>query len=170
MTETTKHYERVKQLMQKIPGQETPDKVTMPNADVRRLRAKLILEEAMETIKALGFTVYYDYLHLSDDHSIEFGDLDIRATHEPNLTEVADGCADISVVTIGTLIACGIPDETLLKMVDENNLAKFGPGSYAREDGKWIKPPDHRPPAIAAWLESISRSDEMHEDDQQGDV
>lgn len=38
------------------------------------------------------------------------------------------------------------------QLVDENNLAKFGPGGYRRDDGKWIKPPGHKPPAIAKAL------------------
>jgi len=33
--------------------------------------------------------------------------------------------------------------------VDENNLTKFGPGSYKREDGKWMKPPDFVGPDLS---------------------
>jgi predicted HAD superfamily Cof-like phosphohydrolase len=68
------------------------------------------------------------------------------------MIEVADGCADVSVVTIGTLSACGIADKPLLKEVDESNLRKFGPGYSKREDGKWIKPPDWKVPDIAKVL------------------
>jgi len=61
---------------------------------------------------------------------------------------VVDGCADISVVTIGTLIAFGVDDEPVLEEVDSANLRKFGPGGYRREDGKWMKPPDWTAPDI----------------------
>jgi predicted HAD superfamily Cof-like phosphohydrolase len=67
--------------------------------------------------------------------------------------EVVDGCADISVVTIGTLIAFGVDDETVLEEVDASNLRKFEPGSYRREDGKWIKPPSWTPPDIEGAIE-----------------
>jgi len=57
------------------------------------------------------------------------------------------------VVTIGTLIAFGVDDEPVLEEVDQANLRKFGPGSYERDDGKWIKPPDWTPPDILGVLE-----------------
>jgi len=107
----------------------------------------------METIDALGvvLTVSFDSLTGNGRSEPRF---DI--SHEPDLIEIADGCADISVVTIGTLSACGIDAEPLLELVDRNNLAKFGPGHSRREDGKLIKPPGHKPPDIAGLLESQS--------------
>ena len=77
---------------------------------------------------------------------INFIDLDDQG--DADLCAIVDGCCDLSVVTIGTLSACGVPDELFLKLVDENNLAKFGDGHSIREDGKLIKPSDHKPPAI----------------------
>ena len=158
----TEHYSRVRQLMRKIPGQDTPDELTIPSADTRKLRAKLIIEEALETIASLGVRVIWDGelepggLDLRED-TIRFSCFDNNNQRlKPNIIGIADGCADISVVTIGTLIACGIPDVELLRMVDENNLAKFGPGSYLREDGKWVKPPDHKPPNIAGYINSLA--------------
>jgi predicted HAD superfamily Cof-like phosphohydrolase len=41
--------------------------------------------------------------------------------------------------------------------VDQNNLAKFGPGGHRREDGKWVKPPDHKPPDIAGLLDKLAK-------------
>lgn len=145
---TTEHYSRVRQLNAKIDPKSAPREITMPDAATRELRARLILEEAMETIEALGVSVSME----GDDRVIFFHDLELEATHDPDMVEIADGCADVSVVTIGTLVACGIPDLDLLRLVDENNLAKFGPGGYRREDGKWIKPPDHKAPDIAGYL------------------
>jgi len=102
----------------------------MPSVEVRQLRANLILEEALETITALGFTVQKDEVT---------NQLRPFAAHTPNIVEVVDGCADISVVTIGTLSAFGVGDMPILEAVDTANLGKFGPGSYKREDGKWVK-------------------------------
>lgn len=145
---TTEHYSRVRLLNTKINPDTAPGEITMPDAKTRELRARLILEEAMETIQALGVSI----LNPRFSRNITFDDLTLEATHEPDMVEIADGCADISVVTIGTLVACGIPDRGLLELVDMNNLAKFGPGGYRRADGKWIKPPDHQPPDILSYL------------------
>lgn len=125
--------------------QEIPSKPTIPSEEIRKLRATLILEEALETIAALGFEV------VSGDGTPGIG---IAPYGKPNLEEIADGCADLSVVTIGTLSACGIHDEELLKEVDDSNLRKFDIGSYKREDGKWMKPPNWKTPVIKEVLEN----------------
>jgi predicted HAD superfamily Cof-like phosphohydrolase len=138
----TPHQERIERFMM-LAGQEVPASPVMPDPKIRKLRARLILEEALETLKGLG------YQPVLKPWSKEW---DVQEAYEPNLVEVADGCADLSVVTIGTLSACGVSDEGLLRLVDENNLAKFGRGSYQREDGKWVKPPGHQPPDIAGLL------------------
>ena len=57
-----------------------------------------------------------------------------------DVVKVADGCGDLSVVTIGTLSACGIADEPILETIDANNLMKFAPGHRIDEFGKLIKP------------------------------
>ena len=149
----TPHYTRVREFMQKV-GQETPSSPVIPDERTRLLRAKLILEEAIETIRAMGVEVRLRGADgqagvvTVDPHELAFainGDVDLEG--------VVDGCADISVVTIGTLISFGVDDEPILEEVDQANLRKFGPGSYAREDGKWIKPPDWTPPDILGVLE-----------------
>ena len=143
--------------MQKA-GQETPSAVTIPDADTRVLRAKLILEEALETVTALGVTV-----RISDgsDGTLGRGSvLDFEATDEPDLEEIVDGCADISVVTVGTLIAFGVDDEPILEEVDRANLRKFAEGSYRREDGKWMKPPGWTKPDILGVIEAQSTTAE----------
>lgn len=136
------HQRRVEEFM-KLVGQDLPAKPVIPSLEVRRLRATLILEEALETIKGLGFSV-------SQPH--DCAPLKIQEDGEPDLIEIVDGCADISVVTIGTLSSCGVADAAVLAEVDINNIAKFGPGGYRREDGKWVKPPGHKPPDIAGIL------------------
>jgi len=127
--------------MQRV-GQDTPEGAVVPDEKTRILRAKLILEEALETVAALGVTVQSNGAEVTEEGLV------YDAPNEPDLQEVADGCADISVVTIGTLIAFGIDDDPLLEEVDASNLRKFGPGSYRRDDGKWMKPSDWTPPDI----------------------
>ena len=123
-------------------GQDTPSAVSIPDERTRLLRARLILEEALETLQALGVEV-----QLSGER-VTFEDCSLTARGEVDLEGVVDGCADISVVTVGTLIAFGVDDEPVLREVDQANLRKFSPGGYTRADGKWIKPPDWRPPDI----------------------
>lgn len=148
---TTEHYERVKAMMQRIPGQETPDEITIPDENTRVLRAKLILEEALETIDALRVNVFLktgtSAFAINTNSDLAFyGTLGGEA--EVDVVEVCDGCADLSVVTTGTLIAFGVPDKALLEEVDRSNLSKFEDG-YLREDGKWCKGPNWTPPNIA---------------------
>jgi predicted HAD superfamily Cof-like phosphohydrolase len=132
----TDHQRRVEQFMM-LAHQDLPAHPTLPNESILRLRATLILEEALETIQALGFAVKRD----GDAHKYI-----VVPVYVPKLVDIVDGCADLSVVTVGTLSACGVADAPVLAAVDHNNLAKFGPGGYRRADGKWIKPPDHQPP------------------------
>ena len=141
----TAHQRRIEEFM-KLAGQEVPEKATMPSAEIRKLRASLILEEALETIAALGC---YVGLTPADGFEIRLG------VNEPSMEGIIDGCCDLSVVTIGTLSALGLPDVPFLHLVDENNLAKFGPGGYRREDGKWVKPPGHKPPDIKGMLDAL---------------
>ncbi len=151
---TTDHYDRIKTFMQ-LAGQDTPEYPTEPSLEIRKLRAKLILEEALETIEALGFEVWGD---------VDGGDCEdnpytvelIENSKGFNLVEVIDGCCDISVVTIGTLIACGVPDNPFLEEVDGNNLNKIRRGTI-RKDGKLIKPTDHKPPIIKEILEGLEK-------------
>ena len=145
----SKHQERVEQFM-KLAGQEVKTSPAIPDKDIRLLRAKLILEEALETVYALGFRLVAKSDHYDTDSEKDFYFYENR--QGPSLEEIADGCADISVVTQGTLSACGIKDDSLLEEVDNNNLAKFGPGHSWNEDGKLIKPPGHKGPDIAKVL------------------
>ena len=137
----TDHYQRVRQFMVQA-GQDVPDRVTIPDSSTRLLRAKLILEEALETVAALGIKVKHQGREIHEDSlQWETGD-------DVDLEGVIDGCADISVVTIGTMISFGVEDKPVLEEVDGANLRKFGPGSYSRGDGKWMKPPDWTPPDV----------------------
>lgn len=133
------HINRICRFMEKA-GQTIRWKPTVPTYEERKLRAKLILEESLETIDALGFSVIVSGVDAKSHQLVEL--------KEPNLVEIADGIADISVVSIGTTIACGIDIRPIIEMVDESNLAKFSEGSYRRDDGKWMKPPNWKPPRI----------------------
>jgi predicted HAD superfamily Cof-like phosphohydrolase len=149
----SEHQKRVDDFM-RLAKQELPEKPTEPSEAVRLLRAKLIFEEAIETIRALGVVIYVPAEGADMHTNVDCAEFEISPTPF-NLIEVIDGCCDIKVVTTGTLSACGVPDKPFQEDVDRNNLEKFGPGHYWRGDGKLMKPPGHRPPDmnfILRWL------------------
>lgn len=142
----TEHQQRVEEFMV-LAQQELPAKPCIPGRKVRELRAKLILEEAIETIEALGFRVDLPG-YREDEAELDMDHVELIAAYDPNLVEIADGVADLSVVAIGTLSACGIDDQDILEAIDVSNLNKFAPGGHKRADGKWIKPPGWRAPDL----------------------
>lgn len=157
------HYRRVQRFMG-LAKQFIPSGPWIMDEATRILRARIILEECIETIRdGLGIDVL---LKMPDDRMVTIvgmdgktGDIleetsisskECKFTYFPsrplNLTELIDGCTDIRVVTTGTLIAAGITDEAVQEITDINNLEKFGPGGHRDEGGKWIKPPNHPKP------------------------
>lgn len=171
----TDHQHRVEAFMRCIHKQQkalggisltqyVPESPILPSEEIRGLRARLILEEAIETVQALGYevTVELEPNHGENrEHELDFNIMAFGVkpsfVHTPSLVEIIDGCCDISVVTIGTLSACGVPDSCFLEEIDHNNLAKIGPGSSIREDGKLIKPPGHTPPRIQEMLDKLTQ-------------
>lgn len=150
-----KHIKAVR-LFMSCAGQEVPKWPSMPAGATRRLRAKLILEEALETVEALGFCVVVEakdkqtYVTKESAWLVDYDQL--GSPQKPDLVQIADGVADMIVVATGTALACGIDPKPIQTAVDQSNLAKFGPGGRRREDGKWLKPDDWRPPDIARLL------------------
>jgi len=126
MKQTTAHYDRVKEFMQ-LAGQDTPEGITIPDREVRLLYAKLILEEALETCTALGFRVWAGPELVEPKWCLNDEDTQLQLFDciTPNLEGIIDGCTDISVVTIGILIAFGLPDIPFLEETDKANLRKF---------------------------------------------
>ena len=107
--------------MTELAEQECPKEPMIPSIEVCRLRAKLILEEALETIEALGFdtsAIYQALIDISYEFSIKL--------KEPNLIDIADGLADLHYVGYcGTALACGIDMERVFNKVHQNNMSKL---------------------------------------------
>lgn len=153
------HQQRIEKFM-KLAGQQIPEKPTIPSLEVRKLRASLVLEEAIELINGLGFCLRDK---INDGPVLTIDNFEYVESIKPNLEKIADGVADVSVVSIGTLTACGIEDQEIIEEVDNNNLAKFGPGHSKRADGKLIKPPSHKPPQIKEILSRQSNKNNSFE-------
>jgi len=149
----SEHMRRVAEFM-RLAEQPGPAKPTEPDGHTAILRVRLILEELLEFANAVG--VRLGLVGEDDDTGpLKFSDFTFDPTLPCDLVKAADGLADLSVVVVGSMVALGIKDEALLEEVDRNNLSKFGPGG--RKDpnsGKWLKPPNHQPPDIAAVLQA----------------
>lgn len=173
------HHQRQVEEFMRLAGQSVPSSPCIPDEQTRILRAKLMFEEVMETIRALGVSVYWNMPSREEldaeggaEHfvgvcvSAEQCKLSFDLQGEVDLVEVVDGCADVAVVTTGTLVTCGIADFDVQNTVNFNNLAKFGPGGYRADGtpekpgpvGKWMKPPNHQPPDIAGIIEAQKRA------------
>jgi len=102
--------------------------LSLPSQKRRDLRSDLISEEANELIKAI---------------------------EDNDLTEIADGCADLIYVVIGTCLEYGIPLDLVWKEVQRSNMAKLGSDGKPLTNsvtGKTMKPADWQPPAIKELL------------------
>ena len=157
------HQRRVDSFMVKAE-QNLPLEPTVPTEAERLLRAKIIFEETLETIRdGLGVDVWISGTTLGVSWEAAVTQMADRArftVERPfDMVETIDGCCDIKVVTTGTLSAIGVPDDPFQLLVDNNNLDKFGPGGYRREDGKWIKPPTHQPPKIKELLAQLVQAE-----------
>ena len=118
--------------------------------EVRRLRARLMLEETLETIRdGLGLEVsVLSHVHVMGGESeIEFKD--VKAV---DLVGLVDGLADQHVVLMGAASAFGVAFQPIFEAVMDNNCGKFGPGHYVDEGGKLVKPPGHKPPDLDSLL------------------
>lgn len=170
-------YQQVKQFMQ-LFKQSCPQSPIIPDLEVRKLRARLILEEALETIDALGihFTIlakgYPAVTWSCDVLTFEF-----HRGDEPNLVKVLDGICDLEYVNKGLAISCGIPENKLnaaFNEVHRSNMSKmwseeqleagkkkyptcivehYGGGLYRLlMDGKVIKSPTYSPANLEQFL------------------
>lgn len=74
-----------------------------------------------------------------------------------DLTRVADALSDLLYVVLGTYIAHGLQDHAaaLFDEVHRSNMEKLGDDGrpILRQDGKILKPPGWRPPALEAILQ-----------------
>lgn len=113
----------------------------------RALRAKLIMEEAVETAAALGFTVNADIF--SDEawhHNDPEGDIGsfTKGYGKPHTEDFVDGLADLLYVTFGAAVTAGVDIEPHFDEVHRANMTKENGGT--RGDGKIMKPEGWVPP------------------------
>ena len=114
-------------------GQETPDKPTPLDEETAKLRARLILEEDLETIvKGLGLEVVFSTpsgnVAINRDNIADIIGAKVitfNKVDEVNMEELADGLADSAYVgAYGTAVAAGIDLEPIEDVVHECNMTK----------------------------------------------
>ncbi len=145
------HFGMNKMTMDKVE-QTTSNTLRTPTPKERLLRAKLILEEAIETIGALGVSVHQVS---ENEDKFEFYD-NGEENYIPK--EVLDGVADLAVVANGTLLCCGLHTvlPEALKRIDENNWSKVANGVVRNADGKYQKPPGYKPVVLDDLIERVT--------------
>lgn len=135
---------------QVIGGPISPDVPKLRDAE---LRARLIAEEAVETIAALvGARAALGILDEFGDKLFEGNEEDGWA--QPDLVEAVDGLCDLIYVTLGTAEAIGIDLEPHFDAVHAANMAKTSAkiNKHGKRGGKppgWVSPNE----AIANILE-----------------
>lgn len=106
----------------------------IPPVSERILRAKLLLEEMLETFEAMGLRLGHRDYHGFEDSEFSQDNLEIvhieGSRYDP--IETADGLADIKVIANGTAACFGIPQDDVDHEVWASNMTKVG------EDGKPI--------------------------------
>lgn len=123
------------------------DKPQIPQPNRVILRGKLITEEYFETMEAMfpELEEYFNELKETVQEKLKDSNPDIIP---PNLEELVDGLGDLDYVVEGTRLEFGVNGEPIGMEIQRANMSKFGPGSWVREDGKQMKPPDWTPPNI----------------------
>lgn len=130
---------------EKDPRQRVPaDPWTMPDEETRRLRAMVILEEALETIRGLGMDILIGCgtavptVVLERMEQVKI----ISSGRAPDMEQIVDGCCDVIYVATGTLASCGVPDLPHLMEVCDANFRKMPPSTPIRfnDSGKFLKP------------------------------
>ncbi len=143
-----KFQKSVKEFM--IKGrQSAPDRPTEPSTDERILRAKMTIEEAVETSDAFGVEIIHwvDTEYGRTGRIVKMENLTFVDTGKFDIVEVADGVSDQIVIAVGNANCIGVDIEPVMDEVLANNMLKVINPKF-REDGKLIKPEGHPRPDI----------------------
>jgi predicted HAD superfamily Cof-like phosphohydrolase len=145
--------EEVKEFMQ-AAGDVLPAGPTIPSEAVRRLRCHLLLDEALEYVRASGFVaIGRDGFGID---SAGYG-YHLEAVTPPDLNAMAHENTDVLYVAFGNALAMGVPAHAPFDVVHTANMRKRGPdGTFVfRADGKIIKPVGWVPPDVGAEVERL---------------
>ena len=141
-------------------GVDVPIQPTVPSNARLIARAKLLMEETLEFIEAAGIELQIQSSMMLNPAPLRFEHLQFVKIKPADMIEMADGLADVAVITAGGMAICGIADLPLLREVDDNNLLKLSTGHFDDKSGKFIKAKNHPKPDITAVLKAQGWTDE----------
>ena len=126
-------------------GQQSPEQFQFMDEETARLRARLILEECMETMEAFGARlILEDESPYPDD--VHLWKIDLPPNEE-HYVKLLDGLCDMLYVIYGTFVAMGLSDMPFFREVHRSNVTKLE-GLSHREDGKVAKSEAYEPPDL----------------------
>lgn len=141
------HQEKVREFM-KMLGRSTGP--AMPKLRDPRLRARLIMEEAVETVTALVGSG--GALSLAQEFTRKIYDGWDSTNDKPDIVAALDGLADLEYVTLGTYEDIGVDGGKYFDEVHRSNMTKTC--EVIDEHGKsGKKGAGYEPPRIADLLE-----------------
>lgn len=143
--------------------QPAPMKFTpMRDADLLQLRARLILEEALEFCAAADIVVTsergYGPIKSIVDLDLRIASKnDERGEWSPDDVEMIDALCDLHYVIDGAAVCMGVDLEPFNTEVHRSNMSKLGADGrpVLREGGKVMKGPSYTPPNIAGMLAAL---------------
>lgn len=127
-------------------GVNIPATPTVPSNERVRLCARLIAEEALETISAM-FADESGVVAIIGLALLRF--INTAPVHV-DMVAFADGCADLDYATESSRQEFGVDGGPIAAEVHRSNMEKLS--SPMREDGKATKPPGWDPPDVAGEL------------------
>lgn len=107
--------------------QEVKLKPELPDAATRLLRARLVLEEALEFVKGCGCTLELTMSAMAGSGVMDEVVVVPDAKQEPDFVEYVDACIDQLVVTYGALNAAGVKVQPAWDEVQRSNMSKAWP-------------------------------------------
>lgn len=137
-------------------GQPILYKPTIPSVERLKLRARLVMEESMEFVTALGVDLG---LAMRAEGAIAAAVASI-GSHPCGIVQAADALGDIDYVVEGSRLEMGIDGQPIADEIHRSNMSKLGSDGKPiyREDGKAMKPPSWTAPDIAGVLQKQMRT------------
>jgi predicted HAD superfamily Cof-like phosphohydrolase len=131
-----------------VAGQEMNYQPTIPSEQTLKLRAALVLEEALELCEACGFDVL-----TPEGSAVTPKGVRLYKMTAPDLVEIADALTDTLVVTYGGFRAFGIEVRPCWDEVHRSNSSKIVDGKMIKDaNGKFLKPDTYSPPNLSRVL------------------
>lgn len=115
------------------------------------LRIGLILEEALEFVKACGYVVDVE----TQDGFVELFGMDfirLKRDSDPDFVEMLDALGDLLYVVYGAASSTGVDIDPIFEEIHRTNMNKLG-GGVRESDGKRLKPEGWQPPRLKRLLD-----------------